>query len=61
MIALKIISTIFLGLSCVSTFLKNVLAFHDDKTDTFHTKTIFIGTFYGWLWRALVIVTIWVV
>ena len=59
MIALKIISTIFLGLSCVTTFVKNVATCKVGE-NTFKTKAIFGFTFYGWLWRALVITTIWI-
>lgn len=54
MLALKIISTIFVGLSCITTFVKNVSTFRDVKYNTFQNKPIFMATIYGWLWRALV-------
>lgn len=59
MLALKIISTLFVGFSCVTTFIKNVATFKV-KENTFNTKAIFMFTIYGWLWRALVITTIWI-
>ena len=60
MLALKIIGTVFIGISCITTFVKNILAFRDGKTETFYTKTIIGATLYGWLWRAFVIVALWV-
>lgn len=59
MTALKIISTVFVGFSCITTFIKNVAVFRIDDNH-FKEKAIFATTFYGWLWRALVITTIWI-
>ena len=54
MIALKIICTVFLGISIIGSFFKNLVAFDKDSQ--------VIGfTLYGWAWRALVIVTLWLV
>ncbi|MBO7713392.1 MAG: hypothetical protein J6S85_07450 [Methanobrevibacter sp.] len=60
MLALKIIATVLLGLSCITTFIKNVNIFEDSNEKSFNTKAIALFTLWGWLWRALVIVALWV-
>lgn len=57
MLALKIISTVFLGLSVFTSVGKNLCMFERDETG----KDFLLWTLYSWLWRALVIVTIWVI
>ena len=52
MLALKIICTVFLGISVIGSFFKNIVAFEGDRE-------VFGFSIYGWLWRALVIVTLW--
>ena len=61
MLALKIIATVFVGLSCITAFIKNILVLRDEKTDKFYFKSIIGATLYGWLWRALVIVALWII
>lgn len=54
MIVLKIIATVFLGISVIGSFIKNLIAFEKDSQ--------VIGfTLYGWAWRALTIVALWLV
>lgn len=57
MLALKIISTVFLGLSVFTCVGKNLCMFDRDNTG----RNFYLWTIYSWLWRALVIVTIWVI
>ena len=52
MLALKIIATVFIGISIIGSFIKNLIAFDKDGQ-------VFGFTIYGWLWRALAIITIW--
>ena len=59
MLALKIISTVFLGISCFTCFIKNAVFFKDDEK--YQLARVSVWTFYGWLWRALVITTLWVI
>lgn len=58
MLVLKIISTVFVGISCITTVLKNLIIVHDNEVNT---VGFILATLYSLLWRALVIVTIWVV
>lgn len=60
MLALKIIATIFVVISFTTSFTKNVNIFEDRQEKNFNTKAIIISTIYGWLWRTLVIVALWV-
>ena len=54
MVVLKIIATVFLGISVIGSFMKNLVAFDKDAQ--------VIGfTVYGWAWRALAIVALWLV
>ena len=54
MLALAILSTIFLGLSCITALIKNEQMLP-------HEDVAFIGwTVYSLLWRSLAIVSIWV-
>lgn len=53
MLALAILSTIFLGISCITTVLKNTISCDGINSTIFWTM-------YGLLWRALAITSIWV-
>ena len=55
MLVFRILGTVFTGLSCVSCFFKNINIF--SKSD----KSVIVATVYGWLWRALVIVALWII
>lgn len=57
MLALRIIATIFVGLSCITTIVKTVEAIDVDD----HPGAALLFIIYSWLWRALVIVTLWVI
>lgn len=54
MLALKIIATIFVAVSFVTTFIKNQTLFEGEN------RAITLTTVWGWLWRAFVIVALWV-
>lgn len=58
MLALKIIATIFLGISFLAKLINNALDL--EYGNVVEDLTIVIRT-YGLLWRAFVLVTIWVV
>lgn len=58
MLIFRILATIFVGLSCITCFLKNISIFSDWKHP--YRETI-LFTNYGWLWRAFVIVAIWII
>jgi len=60
MLALKIIGTVFIGISCITAFIKNVYMFRDSNDETFNHKAIIFSNLYSWLWRAFVIVALWV-
>lgn len=62
MLALRIIATVIMGISCLSCFVKNVSVY----TDTLHPdlkEYVYVGvaTAYGWLWRAFIIVALWLI
>ena len=54
MLALRIIATILMGISCLTAFFKNISIFADEKV-----RWVVIPTIYGWLWRAFIIVVVW--
>lgn len=60
MLWLRIAATVFMGISCITCFIKNSNIY----TNTEHPNQnasieLAIATVYGWLWRAFVIVAIW--
>ena len=60
MLWLRIVATVFMGISCATCLMKNINIF----TDTQHpngtaNKELAIATIYGWLWRAFIIFAIW--
>ena len=57
MLALRIIATVFVGLSCLTHVVKTIETIDVDD----HPGAILLFIIYGWLWRALVIVTLWVI
>ena len=59
MLVFKILGTIFLGLSCLTAMFKNINIFggRNSSDDWFVIGT----TVWGWLWRAFVIVALWVI
>ena len=61
----KIASTVFLSLSAVMCFIMNINVFGDNHkgfgVSFYDDMWIMIPTLIGWLWRAFVIVTLWVV
>ena len=57
MLALRIIATVFVGLSFLTAWIKNSNVW--SRADE---NGMCLGvTLYGWLWRAFVIVVIWVI
>lgn len=61
MLALRIIATVLLGISCSTCLFKNINVF-DGRDMHFPTdKYIIVSTLWGWLWRAFVIVVIWLI
>ena len=54
MLALRIIATILMGISCLTAFFKNISIFGDEKN-----RWVIIPTIHGWLWRAFIIVVVW--
>lgn len=60
MLALKMIATLFVVISFITCFTKNVNIFEDKNEKGFNTKAIVVATLYGWVWRTLVIVALWV-
>jgi len=54
-LALRIIATVIMGLSCFTCFLKNTNIF------TKSNKAVIISTVYGLLWRAFVITALWII
>ena len=57
MLALRIIATTFIGLSCITTVLKTMAIYEEEPEKI----VLFTFTIYSWLWRALVIVTLWII
>ena len=48
-----------MGLSCITTFIKNVNVYANKGK--FDDACIIVTSIYGWLWRAFVIVALWVI
>ena len=55
MLVFRILGTIFVGISCLTAFSKNINIFTDSN------KLVVMSTLYSWLWRALVIVALWII
>ena len=56
MLALRIIGTVLIGFSCFTCLFKNIGMFSDRKD-----RYVIGWTAYGWLWRAFIIVALWVI
>lgn len=61
MLALRIIATVLLALSCSTCFFKNINVFDSHDTRSSYDKYVIIATLWGWLWRAFVIVAVWLI
>ena len=57
MLVLRIIATVFVGLSFLTTWVKNANVWSNKDEN----GTRLVVTLYGGLWRAFVIVAIWVI
>lgn len=57
MLVLRIIATVFVGLSFLTTWVKNSNVWSNKDENGMRLGV----TLYGWLWRAFVIVAIWVI
>lgn len=55
MLALKILATIFVAISLITAYTENQTLFEGEN------KAILLTTLWGWLWRAFVIVVIWLI
>lgn len=55
MLVLKILATIFVAISFITAYTKNQTLFDGEN------KAILLTTLWGWLWRAFVIVVIWLI
>ena len=58
MLIFRILGTIFVGLSCITCFIKNVSIMAEMNHPY---RDVIIFTNYGWLWRTLVIVALWII
>ena len=58
MLVFRIIATVLVGISYFTSFVKNTNFF---KEDINQDRKIILWTLYGWLWRAFVIVALWVI
>lgn len=59
MLVLRIIATIIMGISCLTCAVKNINIFggRNPSDDYFVVAAII----WGWLWRAFIIVAIWLI
>ena len=58
MLVFRILATVFLGISCLTSPLKNICIFAGKEHEI---KDVCVWTIYGWLWRAFCIVAIWLI
>ena len=58
MLVFKILSTVFIGISCFSSFIKNAILAKNPKGDL---KVLYfiVWTFGGYLWRIFCIASVW--
>lgn len=62
MLVFRILATVFVALSVITSFLKNVYIFYDEEHHRFYNLGKFIfANLYGVLWRAFVITAIWLI
>lgn len=55
MLTLKVFATLFVALSFVTSLFKNIYILDEEP------KPTVVVTLYGWLWRAFVLVVIWII
>ena len=60
MLIFRILGTVLVGISCITSFLKNCLIFKEFD-DTRLVRNVSGWTLYSWLWRAFIIVALWVI
>ena len=60
MLVFRIIGTVLMAYSIISTFCKNAKVCQTGKNE-WNLKAFTIFTIWGWLWRAFIIVAIWVI
>lgn len=58
MLVLKILATIFVSISIITGIIKNALVCEENNSST---STFIVASLYSILWRALVIVALWVI
>lgn len=58
MLVFRIIATVLLGLSLMCAPMKNILFFNNTRKEV---RNAIIGTLWSLLWRAFVIVAIWII
>ena len=58
MLVLRIIATIIMGISCLTCAVKNINIF---SYGSHPNRDVIIVTICGWLWRAFIIVAIWLI
>lgn len=61
MLALRILVTIFVGLSILFAPIVNISLFGAGKDRVAENITIGFVTIIGWCWRVLAIITVWVI
>lgn len=61
MLVFRILGTIFVGLSCITTMIKNANCFSQGHDKNIEKMLTWIATVWGWLWRAFVIVALWLI
>lgn len=60
MLALRIIGTVIMAYSVISAFCKNAKLFQIGEHE-WNYSGFFSFTIWGWLWRAFIIVALWVI
>ena len=58
MLIFRILATVIMGLSCITCFLKNISIF---STWEHPDRNVILWTIYGLIWRAFVIITLWII
>lgn len=59
MLVFRILATVFMGFSCITTFIKNITVYANKGK--YDDACIIATSIYGWLWRAFVIVALWLI
>jgi hypothetical protein len=62
MLVFRVLATIFVALSIITSLLKNILVFYDEGSQSIKRFGMFVFTnLYSVLWRAFVITAIWLI